>query len=466
LDDQTRKNPNDETLISRNSRLACDLHAHKLIMHRNLNKNEIDLAASRTLIASFVYLTTRHTWNKATRENGRLLVPETELYELLQHQKRKLVEWCYELKQGELDLVMQATLQVSTSSTGSLRASAEIIDASNRWSRIQGPRSLGRYAVASTRSAKIKEGPTAPGLIKSGEEDEEEEEGVKTSDKDSLAKDTVSSGSGSARLSGSAGFGAEDDDEGDDDGFLEKHKTTTSPTKDAGKPKKKNSLPPRPGMLQRQTSEVALVGTVPDDGKLGVELDLMLAQMTLRSRHLSALEMEIANDPDVRLLFGTSNMQASLLERAEHCDKYRLVGLQHDLSYWKTPHMESPALADEWDRDYDPSELFESESWIPPLFEPIRKQFFAGPMPPEMQFLMPEFALPDDAEVAVLLGLSQTMGGPAKLVYLFRRLKCVHVYQVSRWSFGFDVLIYTYFIYFLSVGVYRSVLDVNFVTVD
>jgi hypothetical protein len=406
-------------------------------MHRNLNKNEMDLAASRTLIASFVYLTTRHTWNKATRENGRLLIPETELYELLQHQKRKLVEWCYELKQGELDKVMQATLQVSTSSTGSLRASAEIIDASNRWSRIQGPRSLGRYAVASTRSAKLKDGPTGPGANKNEEAEESEaEEGVKMSDKDSLAKDTVSSGSGSARLSGgSGGFGeVDEEDDDEDDGFLSKHKTT-APLK------KKNSLPPRPGMLQRQTSEVALVGTVPDDGKLGVELDLMLAQMTLRSRHLSALEMEIANDPDVRLLFGTSNMQASLLERAEHCDKYRLVGLQHDLCYWKTPHMETPALADEWDRDYDPSELFESESWIPPLFEPVRKQFYAGPQPPEMQFLMPEFALPDDAEVAVLLGLSQTMGGPFKLVYLFRRLKCVHVYQVS-----FDVC-------FLHIGV-------------
>merc|ERR1712137_143311 len=34
------------------------------------------------------------------------------------------------------------------------------------------------------------------------------------------------------------------------------------------------------------------------------------------------------------------------------------------------------------------------------------------------------------AEVAVILGLHQSIGGPFKLVYLFRRLKCVHVYEI------------------------------------
>ena len=34
----------------------------------------------------FLYLTTRHTWNKAARDKGKMLLPETELYELLQVQ--------------------------------------------------------------------------------------------------------------------------------------------------------------------------------------------------------------------------------------------------------------------------------------------------------------------------------------------------------------------------------------------
>jgi hypothetical protein len=46
-----------------------------------------------------------------------------------------------------------------------------------------------------------------------------------------------------------------------------------------------------------------------------------------------------------------------------------------------------------------------------------------------MQFLMPEKALPENAEVAVLMGLHQKLGGPWKLVYLFRRLRCLHVYE-------------------------------------
>jgi hypothetical protein len=46
-----------------------------------------------------------------------------------------------------------------------------------------------------------------------------------------------------------------------------------------------------------------------------------------------------------------------------------------------------------------------------------------------MQFVMPEKALPENAEVAVLMGLHQMLGGPWKLVYLFRRLRCLHVYE-------------------------------------
>lgn len=80
-------------------------------------------------------------------------------------------------------------------------------------------------------------------------------------------------------------------------------------------------------------------------------------------------------------------------------------------------------MSDVWEREYDPSELFDSEAWIIRLFEPFRKAFFDGPMPPPMQFMMPEQPLPEDAEMAVLLGMHQHLGGPYKLVYLFRRLR-------------------------------------------
>jgi hypothetical protein len=68
------------------------------------------------------------------------------------------------------------------------------------------------------------------------------------------------------------------------------------------------------------------VGEVADNGMLGVEIDVQLGQMTLRSKHLAALPSDIANHPDVVMIFGDATMQASLIERAENRQRYRLVG--------------------------------------------------------------------------------------------------------------------------------------------
>ena len=88
-----------------------------------------------------------------------MILPETELYELLQVQRRRLVGYMRTQKQYELDDVLQTALQVSTSTTGSLRASSEVVDAHNRWNTIGGSRSVGRFAVGSTRSG----GTSGPG---------------------------------------------------------------------------------------------------------------------------------------------------------------------------------------------------------------------------------------------------------------------------------------------------------------
>jgi hypothetical protein len=127
-----------------------------------------------------------------------------------------------ELKCYKLDL------QVSSSLTGSLKTSAEILDNQNRWSKIQGKRSIGRWAVGSTRTA--------------------------------------------------VGTAATDDDTA------------------AGADLDMDSLPDLP-QLKLQTSYNAEVGEVADTGMLGVEIDVQLGQMTLRSKHLAALESEIANHP-------------------------------------------------------------------------------------------------------------------------------------------------------------------------
>lgn len=61
LDKETSSNPHNEKLIDRNSRLACDLHAHRLLLYRNFQQQEMTAVSAKVLIGSFVYLTTRHT---------------------------------------------------------------------------------------------------------------------------------------------------------------------------------------------------------------------------------------------------------------------------------------------------------------------------------------------------------------------------------------------------------------------
>ena len=364
LHHQTEGSPDDEGLVDRNTRLACDLHAHKLLLFRNGHAvgtvEETTETTVASLLSSFVFLTGRHTFNTPIREKGALLVPESEVYELLSHVRHALVRWAGTQKQGPIDRVMQTALQVSTSSAGSLRASADVIDAQNRWSRIKGRTSPGRFAVSSTRTIAVQT-----------EEEAEEEAAAAALVTSSTSKRT----------------------------------------------------------LLRQASEDSVVTIVQDTRRWGVEMDLQLGQMTLRSRHLSALPSDVANHPDVLRLFGEATIQASTLEEGEHRKRYRLVGLGHELQYWHTEHKSAPPVSDEWERQYDPSELYPSEKWIASIFEPVRRNMYNGPQPPAMTFMMPEQALADDAEVAVLLGLHQKLGGPYKLVYIFRRFKCLHIYE-------------------------------------
>ena len=94
LHEQTARDPTNEKLIDRNSRLAADLHAHKLLIYRNTRygawpegqrcpgsgrdeaREDEDEAlaagAARTIIGSFVFLTTRHTWNKVGHSTTRI----------------------------------------------------------------------------------------------------------------------------------------------------------------------------------------------------------------------------------------------------------------------------------------------------------------------------------------------------------------------------------------------------------
>jgi hypothetical protein len=305
LDVEIAKNPTDEKLIDRNSLFACDIHSHLMLIYKNYHEWEYQSSVAATLVGSFVYLTTRHTWNKSTAEGARLSMPETELYQVLQVTRRRLVNWLRESRQGVLDTVMQTALQVSSSLTGSLKASAEVLDAQNRWCRIKGLRSCGRWAVGSSRTG----------------------------------------GGSDATLSV---------ENGADNGSCSRAQLTLQhPDMKSGSMS-----------LKRSATMDDYVGEVDDTENLGVEIDLQLGQMTLRSKHLAALPTDIANHPDMSAIFGDATIQASLIEQAENRQIYRLVGLNHEVHFWSTPHAICPPIGDEWEREYDPKDLLSHEKWI------------------------------------------------------------------------------------------------------
>ncbi len=65
--------------MDENSRIACTLHAHLLLLYRNTRLEELSEDIVSTILSAFIFLTTRHTWNMKL-----LPIPETEIFELLQ----------------------------------------------------------------------------------------------------------------------------------------------------------------------------------------------------------------------------------------------------------------------------------------------------------------------------------------------------------------------------------------------
>jgi len=117
-------------------------------MYRNYGDEDITISVVKTLLGSFIYLTTRHTFNSS---EVTLKIPDFELFELLQVQRRRLIHWMSNCRQGALDAVMQTAFVVSSSSTGDLKPTDSISVDENRWSKIRGDRSFGRFAIDFSR---------------------------------------------------------------------------------------------------------------------------------------------------------------------------------------------------------------------------------------------------------------------------------------------------------------------------
>ena len=172
--------------LSDKVRMACDLHVHKLLLFRNVqpgsesvdveaevngplarsrpgtaastssthsksinDNNDTDVRLDirtvyKNILGSFVFLTTRYVFQ------GNLSVPDPQIYEVLTVHRRALIKWCQKQGQHKLDDVMQTSLDISSSMAGAYLTEPK--DHQNRWSKIEGARSVGRFVVASTRT--------------------------------------------------------------------------------------------------------------------------------------------------------------------------------------------------------------------------------------------------------------------------------------------------------------------------
>jgi hypothetical protein len=69
------------------------------------------------------------------------------------------------------------------------------------------------------------------------------------------------------------------------------------------------------------------------DLDMGVEVNLQLCALSLKSNHLQALNEPMSSDPDVIAVFGKRSLQCAVVEEARHRHWFRIIGRDHDLQY-------------------------------------------------------------------------------------------------------------------------------------
>ena len=173
------------------------------------------------------------------------------------------------------------------------------------------------------------------------------------------------------------------------------------------------SEPPVPTMLRE-----------PDNAMV---FDVQVMQLTLMASHPQALKHAVAENADVKVMFGEVAMQACLTDHSVHREVFKLVGRAHSIAYWDVE--QKMPLLELW-RAYFPAELFPSEkSWLPSVLEPVRLSYMMEPQP--LQLFMPEAPLAEDAQVAYLVGKQPKQSGVWLEIFVYRARRMVHVYRLE-----------------------------------
>ncbi|CAL1133950.1 unnamed protein product, partial [Cladocopium goreaui] len=129
-----------ESVVDRETQLACQIHGHRVLLLRNLRAEDLNTELVEQLLCSFVFLTSRHTWNEDT-----LGMPEPELFEVIFEKRLELIAWLEQAPYEDACHVLNAVLRTATGIEPGPPAWAIWPEASNR----------GRYVAISQKLTSV-----------------------------------------------------------------------------------------------------------------------------------------------------------------------------------------------------------------------------------------------------------------------------------------------------------------------
>jgi len=148
------------------TRLACEIHAHILLLFRNwdgprsLGEEDVQL-----VISSFVFLTTRHSRNKYESD---LAIPETEIVHIFHGLRSKLIEVVDASSSVARSNLMENVISTISNKNESKKAEISLPDSAvhsthifstetkNTWGVLEGLQNKGRYTIATEGSDDMK----------------------------------------------------------------------------------------------------------------------------------------------------------------------------------------------------------------------------------------------------------------------------------------------------------------------
>lgn len=191
--------------------------------------------------------------------------------------------------------------------------------------------------------------------------------------------------------------------------------------------------------------------TTTDEEEHGIEVDVQTLVITLNRSSVQSFPTECATDPDVMSYFGhdvsqsqESNLQVAIVDSCVNRMWYRIIGRDIDVQSW-TPDARmdgaTPMSCEAMGREYSPHNLFSSERWIIPIFEPIRRMYMTFPTPWDIR--MREAPLSKNAMVAYLVVVVKEINC-VKEILVHRHHQMVQVYDIKSYGRRFyRSLVYT-----------------------